>query len=223
MLLQMSLKTVSPRGKQTICSNKLSRQLFQENDHQERNAFVPFPVTAAQQGSDYTANRAHCDLTCDQTVAAVWSQGSGPKVLFSVAVSWQKWPVKSRIIRVPHEEMQSCFSLCCHSVSIPAFCIESFSWMSEKNFLLWKFVCCSMKRFCNAEWPKERRNILRHCWCALVLWNMYVFRKRSISCSYNDILRKTWKTQKNSQWHNVYFKFCIVMSWYKTGNVSYVI
>ncbi len=39
---------------------------------------------------------------------------------------------------------------------------------------------------------------------ALMLWNMYVFCKRSISCSYHDIF---WKTRKNSQWCNVYFKF----------------
>ncbi len=95
---------------------------------------------------------------------------------------------------------------------------------------LWSEFIKFLKGFLKHKTPKETKVMtLENCtpqfsfYWPRMSWNMYVFCKRDFSCSNKVILRKTQKIRKNSWWHNVYFRFYIVMSWYNIGNVSHVI
>ncbi len=92
------------------------------------------------------------------------------------------------------------------SVFIWFYCVGVYNAMMDQALLIWewlaKWIHTIFKRVLKHKTPnKTKVMILENCtpqfslyWPGM-LWNIDVFHKRNILCSYNDIL---WKNQKNS-------------------------
>ena len=109
------------------------------------------------------------------------------------------------------------------SVFIQFHCVGVHGAMMDQALLIWEWLAKQIhkifERVLKHKTPKETKVMtLENCnpqfsfYWPRMLWNMYVFHKRNVSHSNNNILQKTQKIWKNSWWHNVYFRFCMVMS-----------